>query len=788
LSRVPNAAGEPVLRRSLIPAPVVALAAVICLLSPDTFADVDDDLVRVEKQMELLEGKLHLIQAEYLQAVSVRTSSKKFEERLNDGQALMLLKDYVRAAVVFHNLVDERAYRDHVGYADAVFNLGESLFFNKNFIDARKYYRLVLDDPRGRPYRKLAMVRLMQIALRIEDFDQVDEVHERLRKEGGTSSAEGEYLWGKTLFARDRLDGASQAFASLSAGQPFFLQARYFLGVVRVRAGQLEEAFEIFDSLVGAKAKSSKDAEVIELAHLARGRLLHDLGREAEALDAFQAIEHTSPHFDDALYEICWTYVQRAEKAEAPDERSRWFLEAFRTLEILEVSTPDSTFVPRANLLKGHILGKMDRFDDAAEMFAKVSATYASVKQELDELVASHDDPVQYFNEVAGRNLDSFDLSAYLPVVAVKWMSRQGEMSAALGVMKDLETGSKFVAEARALLGKLDTLLADEQDRINLFPVLLEGSKRAIEVDNARVIVERNLSRLEERVVMEYVSASERKGLEQARKDRELLEKKLDDLPTSQTQTANREQRVRRKIETLEQSVYQSTIGLKGMKAQLTAMDEWIRKNGKQLSGREEAVRDFREEIRRGWAMANQLATEKARAGLDAEAQSAEEMLRKRYTEALGSERKLAEQIHDRLGSEGAAQISRINQIRLRSDKVRTELITIKKGLDERVQAEAEKLQDQAAVERKNLDEYEIALAKLEKESENLAGVVAFRALEEVRQKFYRLVLDADVGVLDVAWSRKMQTTRKISDLTRKQGAERKRLHEEFKSVLKEVN
>ena len=105
----------------------------------------------------------------------------------------------------------------------------------------------------------------------------------------------------------------------------------------------------------------------------------------------------------------------------------------WRTLEILEVSTPDSTLVPQASLIKGHILEKMGRFEDAAKAFMVVSHNYASIKQQLDELVASHDDPVRYFNEIAGKNLDSFDLSTYLPPLAVKWMSGHDEMSAALG-------------------------------------------------------------------------------------------------------------------------------------------------------------------------------------------------------------------------------------------------------------------------------------------------------------------------------------------------------------------
>jgi hypothetical protein len=48
-------------------------------------------------------------------------------------------------------------------------------------------------------------------------------------------------------------------------------------------------------------------------------------------------------------------------------------------------------------------------------------------------------------------------------------------------------------------------------------------------------------------------------------------------------------------------------------------------------------------------------------------------------------------------------------------------------------------------------------------------------------------VLDADVGILDVAWSRKQVNTDKITEMGRKLGSDRKRLHDEFKNVLKDV-
>jgi len=776
---------------------VLCLCLGLCGAVPAS-ADIDDDLRRSIKQMDLLERKANLIDVEYITAVNGGGQRDVFDLRLNDGQSLMLLKDYVRAAIVFHELVDGGKHKRNSRYVDAAFSLGEALFFGKNYIDARTYFRLVLDHERGGPFRRLAMVRLMQIALNTRDFAEVDRYHDRLGRSTGGPSPEGQYLWAKTLILRGRFDDAASAFSTLQAGQPYFFQSRYFLGVVHVRKNEYDKALAVFDKLVRLKPKWEAEREVVELGHLARGRLLHDMGQEVEALDAFQAIEHSSLHFDDALLEICWTYVQLAEKTEQPEDRKKWLLEAFRTLEILEVSTPDSTLVPRAHLMQGHVLEKMIEFDKAAEMFAKVAGSYASVKEELDRLMKEHDDPVRYFNEVAGRNLESFDLSSYLPPLAVKWMSQGDQMAVALGVTKDIETGRQFVKEARALLDQLDALLVKEADRINLFPLYREGAKRTIEVQNARVILERNMVRLEERVVMEYVSASERQAMEAVRKEREKLEGKLDGLPTTRQAMEGREQRIRRRIEDLVQAVYQSGIALKGMKAQLGAMEEWLRQHDAELKGRQAAVKAFREELRRGWHMAEQLqkdldslqgqlSTEKARAGMDADSQNQEERLRQLYAEAVAKERLLSDQIHDRLGSEGTARVASINQLRLRSERLRRKLKQVRENLDKRVEAESAKLRAKAQAERNNIDAYSQSLDQLDKETENLAGEVAFATLKKVRDRFHKLVLEAEVGILDVAWGRKQSATDKISELGRKLGAERKRLHKEFKSVLQQV-
>lgn len=761
-------------------------------------AELKEELVSAENEMRLLEDKASLIEQEYITFDEKLSIEGDFDSRLIDGQTMMRLKDYFRAAMVFYDLVENQRNRNRPNYQEAVFNLAEALFHNRNYIEARQYYRMVTEHPNGRTYLNVSLARLMQIALYVNDFQQVDEIHNRLVRELTTTTPESEYLWGKTLFLRDRTTEAATVFAALRPGQPFFFQGRYYLGVLLVRQGKLEEALNLYTALTTETPKTTQEKDIWELARLARGRLLHDLDREEEAIDVFRSVDYKSPYFDDALFGISWSYIQLAERSEKPEEQNKWFVEAFRALEILELSTPNSTLVPKAALLRGHVLEKTGKFEEATKSYTEISQTYSTVKQDLDQLVVQHADPVRYFNEVAGKNLDSFDLATYLPPLAVKWLTNQDDIKVALGVMKDIDAGRTYITEARSLLVKIDELLQNTTDRISLFPALREGALRTIEVENARVLIERRFAFLEERIINEKLSEAERQKFTQTRKEREDLELAVQKLPATPKDSQNRDERIRQRIELLEQSVYDSGVGVKGMKAQLSAMEEWIRMHEQELVGREAAVRDFREELRRGWALANQLqseldslgnqlSAEKTRAGLDSEALSRESQLRRNYAEALVKERNLAEQIRGRLGPEGAAQVARIDDLRLRSDRLHQKLQVIQRKLEERVAERSDGHKKLVQKEESNLQHFEQALAKLEGESKNLAGEVTFRVIQDVRQKFYQLVLEADVGMLDVAWGRKREKNQKIEELSKQQSAENRRLREEFNSVLQEV-
>jgi hypothetical protein len=72
--------------------------------------------------------------------------------------------------------------------------------------------------------------------------------------------------------------------------------------------------------------------------------------------------------------------------------------------------------------------------------------------------------------------------------------------------------------------------------------------------------------------------------------------------------------------------------------------------------------------------------------------------------------------------------------------------------------------------------------------SRELLGRIAVRSVSEVRAQFYRLVLEADIGIVDVAWSRKRQRLEKIHQLAVQKDAEVEQLERDYRALLREID
>src|SRR5689334_7255578 len=205
---------------------------------------------KVTRELTDVEAQSTLLSHDPLQRSRLR-SPTYVEERLTDGELFFRLKDYLRASVIFTDIVEN--FPQHASFPDALFLLAESLFKAGDYLGARDRYRTIIeraDQTAFKPYVQRALGRLIEIAIHIRDFNGVDDYFTRLSKlppsevEAATNYFRAKYLYSVAIHDAEqpqgdvtaakvdasRLDQARTAFEAVAPRSPYYTQARYFIG------------------------------------------------------------------------------------------------------------------------------------------------------------------------------------------------------------------------------------------------------------------------------------------------------------------------------------------------------------------------------------------------------------------------------------------------------------------------------------------------------------------------------------------------------------------------------
>jgi tetratricopeptide (TPR) repeat protein len=752
--------------------------------------EVVRQLEQVDKQLQNADENIRFVETQFTQRPEPSDEEAK-NRRFSDGEIQYLLGDWTAASVLFYDLVSDPRFRDNPRYPDALFYLSDSLLQQQNFIGAKLYLRELLTLPPTERYKE-ALSRYLTVASRLKQFDGIDEYIEQARKlSGGELPPELAYVYAKWLFKRTDLKDAERISRARASFEPLTrsnirlvrLQSAYHLGVLSVQAREFEDAIKRFRELVALPTNTLEEIRLRELSSLSLGRLLYETGSLDEALDAYARIPGESESFVDSLYEISWTHVKRGD-----------FQRAKNAIDIMLLVDPESPRAPDARLLQGHLLLKLQKYDEASETYEGVITTYSPVRQKLDELLTRTQDPVAYFDNLLSRNGRTLDLSTLLPPVALRYARTQEEVAGAVALITDIDSGRKGVGEAQVLASRI--LQALDERGLETFPELQEGYTRADAVESGLTRVEQVLVAVESSAVLEHLSSEERKQLEAVRKERERLSQRFALLPTTQREVEERRERMQNQVDELDREAFRLGYELQSLRAVATAVRKWVEDT------RSERNTDPAEEV----AFLGQLQTEadtletlqgeleRTRARLADERSAVatyvagEEVIRKEFYEVLQRERLLVASFAGRLPEDVAALMERVQQVRERTDTLRTRVTTAKGVLRAQLERRGRLIRDKVQAEQRLLGQYDTEVAGVSGDARNLVGRIAFDSFRRVRQQFYDLVLKGDVGQVDVAFTRKQDKTVEIQKLSAQKDKELRTLERDFKDVLKEVD
>ncbi len=747
-------------------------------------------LDKVSAQLTAAEENLRFVETQYTQRAEPGEDELRLR-RFSDGEIQYLLEDWAAASVLFYDLVGDPEFRTQGRYADALFYLGDSLYRQQNYVGARIYLRELLTLNDTKRYRD-ALARYVEIAGRLNQFSGIDEYIERARRmSGGRLPPELEYVYAKWLFKRtdlpeaerrQRARAAFQPLASTSGGH-FQKQSAYFLGVLSVQEGDYSGAVERFLPLAAGTEQEPGLQRLRELASLSLGRLLYELGRLDEALGRYAEIPRESESFVDSLYEVAWVHVKKGD-----------FEMAKNATDILLLVGPESPIAPDARLLQGHLQLKLRKYDEATATYEEVIGTYKPVRDQVDALLKQNQDPIAYFDKLLARNEATLDVTTLLPPMALKFATTQEEVEKAVRMQKDVDSSQESVDESEAIATRI--LQALDERGLQVFPELQEGYQRADAVDSALVRTEQGLVQLEDDVLRGWLRPEELTTLEGVRREREALGVRLASLPTNPQELEARRERMQDRVDELDREAFHLSFELQSMDAISTAVRKWLEDTRAERPSQPEEEKEFLTQLHNEEQTVEALEAElkQLRARLADERASAsayvsgEELLRVRFRETLQREHALLAAAEGRLSGETAELVARTHETRQRSEALRTRVDTARQVLRAQVERRGAVIKGKVLAEQRLLQDYHQEVASVSGDARNMVGRIAFESIQKVRKQFYDLVLKADVGLVDVAFTRKQDKTTEIQKLSAEKDRDLRSLEKEFEEVLEDEN
>lgn len=725
-------------------------------------------------------------------------------QRIADAVLLLGNKDYERAANVL-NTVIEKYPNDPAAYSDALAMLGETYFQSKQYLSARRAYKQLVSrasEPRFTRYQVNALSRLVDIVLRVKDYEELDGIFSLMSQAvGGSLPATLNYARGKGLIAKRDYAGAKAALSGVDPTNEYFHQAMYLLGVIAVKeaaptapaappAAEPEEAASNKGDKAEAKTPSTRfvaaleqfrrvtelppdtaaHQHVIDLAWLAAGRLFYETDQWNQAVLAYNRVGRDSPEFGTMLYELGWVYVRLGD-----------FERAQRALEVLAIADPDSQNIADGLLLRGDLMLRAGQFDKSLKVYEGVRSQYDPMRERVDAFLGSTSDPAVYYDKLSQADLTALDSTSLLPALAVQWAREAEDGPLAFAVLDDVNQCREMIKQSNELIEKLSAVM-NSPTRVQAFAELRAGEEKALSVLNragrARLSVGQAMDDIEPGALGGEIGS--------VRALRRSLEKRLSTTPVTEAEFQERENQARRQWNSASQALQRLTLQVDASQATVNGLRRMLKDNpGAQMRFQQDLMQSeremafYREQVD---ALRKVVQAAKGQVGFGDQRFVEDDQVRRAYRDALGRELVLA------MAGAGGANLrnfaGRAGPLLQRADEVDRSAEGMLGRIHQEVERRTTEVQRVLSEESANVAAYAMRLSELDQQARLLVGEVAMRNLGLVRDRLRNIVLRADTGITEEAWEVREEQMMRVRMLQVERAREDKTLKEELLEVL----
>jgi hypothetical protein len=350
------------------------------------------------------------------------------------------------------------------------------------------------------------------------------------------------------------------------------------------------------------------------------------------------------------------------------------------------------------------------------------------------------------------------------------------------GEKRDVQISAKIAATIDAALGRGGA-------RLDMYPALKDNWLKLVEAENTVVKVGERIVQLLRKYAYPNLNANEKRKADQLRADRQKFLKAFSKIPATARAYSVRKNRVSAAFNNLAASTSLLKSGLAGVRDQILAVEKMLNDRvygtkGLQLSKEREAevraaLQQEKDELRRTFRLVDDLshlveiASNRVGAGDNVSANEA------RTRGALLARQRSEQQIYaanmTRTGS-NTNIAARLDTVRGRLDQTLLHIAKLYRKVNTQADGRTDKIREQLNREKRNIAGYKVAVNKYEEESRRLARTVGYSLIRKAQSRLSDIVLEADLGLVDVAWQRKQDKAREIRSLQDDRGSRQKTL------------
>ena len=723
--------------------------------------------------------------------------TKSAAEQIVDAQLFFRLGKYDESAVILYEYVARN--KRNTSYPEAIYYLGESLYRKGDVFAARTYFQKLADEvsPNSKYYPR-GIERLIEINIATGETVENDKWITRILNQPAQNRTEStSYVIGKYRYHNDEFDKAVTEFSRISKTGTLGKQALYFKGVAQVSKGDLKTATATFQEVVAQKSKNSKEKKVIELSHLALGRLYYERDMPSKAIDSYLNISRKSSLFDETLYETAWVYVK--------DKKNE---KALRALELMRLEDPSEEQTPDIQILEGNLriirarkyeedeIGNpTEEYGNAISVFEETRNAFYEPNEQLKMIPREHPDTRVFLSQITGREGQALSSGTILPKVSAAWLRREPEVARVVQVEKDLGQIEKDIEEAEATMSRLELAMYGDS-KVNLFPKLAQKHVRLIEIEESLLAIRSGLAEKQHKNLGNVVSGAEGAALKSARSSRLSYQRELAKLPGANLPESQRVEKKRNEMGSMGVSMAEATTVLHNTESQLKAIESFFDSESKNMTEQQkvelgEAIAETRREV-------NELEREikiaqddalvaRDQGGFGDAVFDKRRLLRTQYALALDSESEMLQSQLVRASGNSLSQAQNVSAQMNRASATQNKVIATKEKISSVTTAALAEVQSVLEREKTELLAYKAEYADVDGSSERVSADAVARSFESVIEKFNEILVQTDVGLVDVAWSLRETVDSGTKKMTLSKAQELRTLDAEFSGVLREI-